>query len=228
MENISATRLTADTPGNRAGASCFPFITVTGKDVSEAHHSEKLSLETSVHLQGFQRPSDWPDESGQRKTPHSECIDGSDAPQPSVGLLSLPSGAYMPPLMPLQTTPGFWQADGSFSCDWKALKTGEAFCSAVNASCAFCLSRAFGGPSALTSALLEKLRSGAKVAIEDEVARLVQAVKNDAARPSGKERSEQAEAAEKATQQLLKHPALQAVAFLSVHERRLAVFEVSS
>ena len=28
------------------------------------------------------------------------------------------------------------------------------------------------------------------------------------------------------TQQLLKHPALQAVAFLSVHERRLAVFEV--
>lgn len=89
-----------------------------------------------------------------------------------------------------------------------------------------CLSRALGGSSALTAALLGKLRAGAKVAIEDEVARLIQSVKKVAAAASQGEGSTESEAAENAAQQLMKHPALQAVAFLSVHERRLAVFEV--
>ncbi|CDI87083.1 hypothetical protein, conserved [Eimeria praecox] len=81
----------------------------------------------------------------------------------------------------------------------------------------------------MTSALLEKLRAGAKTAIKEEVDHLIQTVKASAASGAPapvQDGSGPSEASEDLTQQLLKHPALQAVAFLSVHERRLAVFEV--
>ncbi|KAL8271950.1 hypothetical protein Esti_004074 [Eimeria stiedai] len=138
----------------------------------------------------------------------------------------LPPAVHWPPLTPSQNAPGFWQADGTFNCDWGALKSGEAFCSSVKGACAYCLSRALGGPSKLTAALLERLRSSAKAAIEDEMAHLISSVKNCASASKSTESNRQPEAAAEATQQLMKHPALQAVAFLSVHERRLAVFEI--
>ena len=81
----------------------------------------------------------------------------------------------------------------------------------------------------MTSALLEKLRAGAKTAIKEEITHLIEMVKASAASSAvipGQDGSGLSEASEDLTQQLLKHPALQAVAFLSVHERRLAVFEV--
>ncbi|KAL8431147.1 hypothetical protein ACSSS7_005465 [Eimeria intestinalis] len=138
----------------------------------------------------------------------------------------LPPVVHWPPLTPSHNVSGFWQPDGTFNCDWGALKSGEAFCSSVRGACTYCLSRALGGPSKLTAALLEKLRSSAKAAIEDEVAHLISSVKNCTTAPDGVESSRQSEAEAEATQQLMKHPALQAVAFLSVHERRLAVFEI--
>lgn len=155
----------------------------------------------------------------------------ADGPHSTVGLLSLSKDVRWPPLLPQQneSKSPFWQPDGSFSCDWAALRAGEAFCSAVNACCVSCLSRTLGGPSEMTSALLEKLRAGAKTAIKEEVDHLIQTVKASAASGAPapvQDGSGPSEASEDLTQQLLKHPALQAVAFLSVHERRLAVFEM--
>lgn len=158
----------------------------------------------------------------------SDSANGSETLNCCAELSLLPRPVKGPVVVPSQSTLNFWQADGSFKCDWGALKTGEAFCSSVKAACAFCLLRALGGPSQLASVLLEKLRAGAKVAIEDEVARLVQSVKSYVAASSEQGNRMEPEAATEATQQLMKHPALQAVAFLSVHERRLAVFEVCS
>lgn len=151
-----------------------------------------------------------------------ECVDPSRI-SAAVLPLTLPIAVPEPPLLPSHVVSSFWQADGSFQCNWRALKTGTAFCSSVQAACTFCLTRALGGPSALMASLLEKLRTAAKVAIEDEVGRLIQSVKNAAIKAAG----EDVCSVETAKQELMKHPALQAVAFLSVHERRLAVFEVS-
>ncbi|KAL8449820.1 hypothetical protein Emed_002783 [Eimeria media] len=157
----------------------------------------------------------------------SNCSDSSSLQEGVFTKTSwLPPAAHWPSLTPSQNASGFWQADGTFNCDWGALKSGEAFCSSVKGACAYCLSRALGGPSKLTAALLERLRSSAKAAIEDEIAHLVSSVKNCAAASKGSGSDRQSEAAAEATQQLMKHPALQAVAFLSVHERRLAVFEI--
>lgn len=165
--------------------------------------------------------------------PHSNGVDASGLSDSFVGLLSLPKGVRWPPAVPSQdaSSSHFWQSDGSFSCDWAALKAGEAFCASVNATCAFCLSRALGGPSAMISALLSKLRAGAKMAVEEEISHLIQAVKTSAANAAaayGPDCGDQQQNSAEVTQQLLKHPALQAVAFMSVHERRMAVFEVSS
>lgn len=167
----------------------------------------------------------------EQKDLHAKGAETQNALYSAVGLLSLSKDVRWPPLLPQQdeSKSSFWQADGSFSCDWAALRAGEAFCSSVNACCAFCLSRALGGPSEMTYALLEKLRAGAKMAIKEEVGHLIQTVKASAASgavAAGQDGSNASEAPEDLTQQLLKHPALQAVAFLSVHERRLAVFEV--
>ncbi|CDJ49706.1 hypothetical protein, conserved [Eimeria brunetti] len=162
---------------------------------------------------------------------HAKASDNADAPHAPVGLHSLSTDVRWPPLLPQQsdTNSAFWRADGSFSCDWEALRAGEAFCSYVNACCVSCLSRALGGPSEMTSTLLKKLRTGAKTAIKEEVDHLIQTVKascaNSQGAPAG-DGSSTSEASEDLREQLLKHPALQAVAFLSVHERRLAVFEM--
>ncbi|KAL8455783.1 hypothetical protein Emag_000357 [Eimeria magna] len=164
-----------------------------------------------------------PEQEGHR----ADCLDSSPLQGGVFTKTSwLPPAIHLPPLTPSQNASGFWQSDGTFNCDWGALKSGEAFCSSVKGACAYCLSRALGGPSKLTAALLERLRSSAKAAIEDEVAHLVSSVKNCATAFKGAGSDRQPEAGAEATQQLMKHPALQAVAFLSVHERRLAVFEV--
>lgn len=194
-----------------------------GKGLAEPDRGDHRFSDPSICLQLSRRTPERPQGACQPR----ECTDTSKTVPSSGGLLSLPRAVYGPPLVPPQSASSFWQPDGSFSCDWGALKTGEAFCASVKAACAFCLSRSLGGQSALTSALLERLRSGAKVAVEDEVGRLIQSVKSSAGASPGQQSSSPSEAAMKATQELMKHPALQAVAFLSVHERRLAVFEVS-
>ncbi|CDJ28366.1 uncharacterized protein EMH_0014800 [Eimeria mitis] len=185
-----------------------------------------------VSVGRFQRPLANLEALGEQRELHAKGSDTASASH-SIGLLSLSKDVRWPPLFPQQneSKSSFWQEDGSFSCDWGALRAGEAFCSSVNACCVSCLSRALGGPSELTSALLEKLRTGAKTAIQEEVSHLIQTVKASAAAGAdlrGQDGSGVSDASEDLTQQLLKHPALQAVAFLSVHERRLAVFEVRS
>ncbi|OEH78242.1 hypothetical protein cyc_03095 [Cyclospora cayetanensis] len=194
----------------------------TGKlaDAVGTHHPSPPLLQEG---QGLPRGPPRPEGSTE---PHAEHARDAGKIGFPIDLLSLLRGHPGPQMLPPESGSTFRQSDGSFRCNWDALKSGEAFCSSVNACCTFCLSRALGGPSALSAALLEKLRGEAKVAIEEEVGRLVQVVRETAAAAQTEGPCGHAEAAEKATQELLKHPALQAVAFLSVHERRLAVFEI--
>lgn len=197
-----------------------------GQGLTSLHQPVQDAIVPPAHLHINRRISENPSCLREPKGIQSANTDFSKVLTPFPGLLALPRAVQGLPLLPSQSASSFWQADGSFSCDWTALKTGEAFCSTVKSVCAFCLARALGGPARLTSALLKRLRAGAKLAIEDEVARLIKAVKSFTGASTRQESNCQYEAGAEATQQLMKHPALQAVAFLSVHERRLAVFEI--
>ncbi|CDJ63345.1 hypothetical protein, conserved [Eimeria necatrix] len=218
---------------SRVNASSLHSSGVFSKlaEVNAAQQPEQRFPNPSMPTDCHHRPPAHLRVPSETERPHSNGVDASGLSDLFVGLLSLPKGVRWPPAVPRQDAPSshFWQSDGSFSCDWAALKAGEAFCASVNATCAFCLSRALGGPSAMISALLSKLRAGAKTAVEEEISHLIQAVKTSAANAaaeSGPDCSDQQQNSEDVTQQLLKHPALQAVAFMSVHERRMAVFEI--
>ncbi|KAL8440010.1 hypothetical protein Efla_004926 [Eimeria flavescens] len=192
-----------------------------GQNSAEQLHFDLLPAASSS-AQSFRKAYETVQQPDQR----ADSADSTPAPPPSSRLSWLPRAVQGPPLVASQSSSSFWQDDGTFQCDWGALKSGEAFCSSVKAACAYCLSRALGGPSKLRAALLERLRLGAKAAIEEEVAHLIQSVNHTAAASAGNSGGGQPEAAAGATQQLMQHPALQAVAFLSVHERRLAIFEI--
>lgn len=235
MATIPAETVPVDELCSRVNASSLHSSGVFSKlaEVNAAQQPEQRFPNPSMPTDCHHRPPAHLRVPSETERPHSNGVDASGLSDLFVGLLSLPKGVRWPPAVPRQDAPSshFWQSDGSFSCDWAALKAGEAFCASVNATCAFCLSRALGGPSAMISALLSKLRAGAKTAVEEEISHLIQAVKTSAANAaaeSGPDCSNQQQNSEDVTQQLLKHPALQAVAFMSVHERRMAVFEVSS